>query len=213
LVSKDIEHRVELGDARNLGWLDDESVHLVCTSPPYSALKAYPARQGQLGNIADYEDFLDQLDRVWAECQRVLVPGGRICSVVGDICLSRRVAGRHHVLPLAADIQVRARRQGLDNLTPIRWLKVANVRLEASRSSRFLGKPNQPNGIVKNDIEQILFLRASPATASQAPNKALAPRSRLTSTPRSSLLSGPTSPERSAAWATQRPIRSRSLDA
>ncbi|MSQ36432.1 MAG: site-specific DNA-methyltransferase [Dehalococcoidia bacterium] len=48
---------------------------------------------------------------------------------------------------------------GFDCLTPIRWLKVANIALEASRSSRFLGKPNLPNGIVKSDIEQILFLR------------------------------------------------------
>jgi site-specific DNA-methyltransferase (adenine-specific) len=63
------------------------------------------------------------------------------------------------VLPLSADIQVRARSVGLDALTPIRWLKVANIKLEASNSSRFLGKPNLPNGVIKNDIEHILFLR------------------------------------------------------
>ena len=73
--------------------------------------------------------------------------------------MSRRQGGRHHVLPLTADIQVRARQLGLDCLTPIRWLKVANIALEASRSARYLCKPNLPNGIVKNDIEQILFLR------------------------------------------------------
>jgi len=63
------------------------------------------------------------------------------------------------VLPLAADIQVRGQKIGLDNLTPIRWLKVANITLEASKSARYLGKPNLPNGIVKNDVEHILFLR------------------------------------------------------
>ncbi len=63
------------------------------------------------------------------------------------------------MLPLSGDIQVRARHIGLDNLTPIRWLKVANVSLEASKSSRYLGKPNLPNGVVKNDLEHILFLR------------------------------------------------------
>ena len=76
-----------------------------------------------------------------------------------DVCISRRTGGKHHVLPLAGDIQVRARRIGFDNLNPIRWLKVTNIRLEASGSSRFLGKPNLPNGIIKNDIETILFLR------------------------------------------------------
>ena len=152
-------HEIRLGDARDLDWIEDASVHLVCTSPPYGMLKEYPRGDGQLGNIPDYDTFLDELDKVWAECLRVLVPGGRVACVVGDICLSRRSAGRHHVLPLSADIQVRARQIGLDCLTPILWLKVANIALEASSSSRYLGKPNLPNGIVKNDIEHILFLR------------------------------------------------------
>jgi len=121
-----------LGDARRLSFLQAASVHLVVTSPPYGSLKAYPERPGQLGNMDSYARFLDELDQVWTECERVLVPGGRACIVVGDVCLSRRRAGRHHVLPLAADIQVRARTRGLDVLTPIMWLKVANITLEAS---------------------------------------------------------------------------------
>jgi len=158
-------HLVVQGDARDLSWLDDGSVHLVVTSPPYGLLKTYADVPGQLGNGADptnidaYEEFLTELDLCWRECARVLVPGGRICCIVGDVCLSRRAAGRHHVLPLPSDIQVRARGLGLDNLTPIRWLKVANIKLEASLSSWYLGKPNLPGGIVKNDIETIVMLR------------------------------------------------------
>lgn len=152
-------HLVKLGDARDLSWLNDSSVHLVVTSPPYGSLKEYPGAPGQLGNMDSYEAFLVELDKVWRECHRVLVPGGRIACVVGDVCISRRQGGRHYVLPLSADIQVRGRELGFDALTPIRWLKVANIALEASRSSRFLGKPNLPNGIVKNDLEHILFLR------------------------------------------------------
>jgi site-specific DNA-methyltransferase (adenine-specific) len=152
-------HRIWQADARCLGFLDDESVQLVVTSPPYGNLKEYPKSEGQLGNIPSYEDFLRQLDLVWEEVARVLVKGGRACVVVGDVCLSRRRAGRHHVLPLAADIQVRARRFGLDVLTPIIWLKVANISLEASRSSRFLGKPYLPGGVIKNDRETIILLR------------------------------------------------------
>ncbi len=152
-------HMVYEGDARSLAAITTESVHLICTSPPYGSLKTYPDHDAQLGNIASYEVFLDELDKVWAECLRILVPGGRVACVVGDVCVSRRAGGRHYVLPLSGDLQVRARKLGFDNLTPIRWLKVANIKLEASRSSRFLGKPNLPNGIVKNDIEHILFFR------------------------------------------------------
>ena len=153
------QHHVVQGDARDLSFIPSKSVHLVVTSPPYAMLKEYHDVPGQLGNMPVYEEFLDELDRVWRECLRILVPGGRIACVVGDVCISRREGGRHHVLPLSADIQVRARHLGFDNLTPIRWLKVANIKLEASKSSRFLGKPNLPNGIVKNDLEHILFLR------------------------------------------------------
>lgn len=153
------KHAIHLGDARDLSFIATESVHLVLTSPPYGALVHYSDSVNQLGNIQSYELFLEELDKVWGECFRIVVPGGRVACVVGDICLSRKRTGRHHVLPLSADIQVRARRIGFDSLTPIRWLKVANIKLEASSSSRFLGKPNLPNGVVKNDVEHILFLR------------------------------------------------------
>lgn len=153
-------HRIILGDCRSMPEIEDESAHLVVTSPPYANLKQYaPGNPDQLGDIDDYEHFLDQLDRVWRECHRILVPGGRICCVVGDVNVARSKGGRHYVLPLAGDIRVRARRLGLDHLQGIVWYKVANIKLEASRSSRYLGKPNLPNGIVKNDIEHIVFLR------------------------------------------------------
>jgi modification methylase len=156
---KERSHAIRQGDARDLSSIESKSVHLVCTSPPYGSLKEYPDHPDQLGNMEDYDEFLDELDAVWAECLRILVPGGRVACVVGDVCISRRKGGRHYVLPLSADIQVRARHIGFDNLTPIRWLKVANLKLEASKSGRYLGKPNLPNGIVKNDLEHILFLR------------------------------------------------------
>jgi modification methylase len=155
------KHRLRLGDARDLSWLPSGSVHLVVTSPPYWILKEYNEHPEQLGNIENYEKFLDELDKAWRECARVLVPGGRICCVVGDVCIPRRKnGGRHWVAPLHADIQVRSRAIGLDNLTPILWHKIANGATEAiGNGSGYYGKPYQPNGVVKNDVEYILFLR------------------------------------------------------
>ncbi|HZS82299.1 MAG TPA: site-specific DNA-methyltransferase [Stellaceae bacterium] len=154
-------HRVMIGDARRLTSVPDQSVHLIVTSPPYFNLKPYASEAdgAQLGRLQSYEAFLDELDKVWAECYRVLVPGGRICCVVGDVLVPRR-AGRHHVLPLPADIQVRSRRCGLDNLTPIFWFKIGNRTNEAGGgSSGFYGKPYQPGAVIKNDHEHILMLR------------------------------------------------------
>jgi DNA modification methylase len=154
-------HQLFLGDSQEvLTSLPDESVHLIVTSPPYWTLKPYPDRPGQLGLIADYEAFLDELDHIWRECFRLLVPGGRLIIVVGDVCLPRRRFGRHVVFPLHASIQERCRRIGFDNLAPIIWYKIANAQLEAAgHSGSFLGKPYEPNAIIKNDIEFILFQR------------------------------------------------------
>jgi site-specific DNA-methyltransferase (adenine-specific) len=151
-----------VGDARDLALIPSESVHLVVTSPPYFNLKPYASDAGgrQLGRINDYEAFLDELDRVWSECVRVLVPGGRICCVIGDILIPRRADGRHRVLPLPADIQSRSRKIGLDNLTPIMWFKIGNRSVEARRKcSIYLGKPYQPGAIIKSDHEHIVMLR------------------------------------------------------
>jgi site-specific DNA-methyltransferase (adenine-specific) len=155
-------HRVLMGDARDLSDIDDESVHLVVTSPPYFDLKPYAsdASGRQLGRLHDYDRFLAELDRVWLECKRVLVPGGRICCIIGDVLIPRKVDGRHRVLPLPADIQSRSRALGLDNLTPILWFKIGNRTNEAGGgSSGYYGKPYQPGAIIKNDHEHILLLR------------------------------------------------------
>jgi len=152
-------HRLILADARNMSFLSDESIHLVVTSPPYWTLKNYEPNPNQLGHVEDYEEFLDALRSTWGECLRVLVPGGRLVCVVGDVCLSRREYGRHLVMPLHADICVICRQLGFDNLNPIIWHKIANARYEVSNGSTFLGKPYEPNAIIKNDIEFILMQR------------------------------------------------------
>ena len=153
-------HVLRLGDARDLSWISASSVHLVLTSPPYWTLKKYNDHPDQLGDIQDYDAFLDELDKVWHHCYRVLVEGGRVVCVVGDVCIARRRnKGRHLVIPLHADISVRARRIGFDYLTPIFWHKIANASYEVENGSSFLGKPFEPNAIIKNDIEYILMLR------------------------------------------------------
>ncbi len=153
-------HQLKQGDARDLSWIPDGSVHLVVTSPPYWTLKDYVPNPSQMGAIEDYNKFLDQLDRVWRECYRVLAPGGRVCCIVGDVCVPRKKMGRHFVTPLHADIQVRSIKCGFDNLTPIFWHKISNGMTEAEgNGAGYYGKPYQPGGIVKNDIEYILFLR------------------------------------------------------
>lgn len=154
------QHDLCLRDSRYMDFLDPESVHLVICSPPYWTLKEYRKSNGQLGEVADYEEFLTELDYVWSHCYRALVPGGRLIIVVGDVCLSRRRnKGRHTVVPLHASIQEHCRKLGFDNLQGIFWHKIANAAYEVENGSGFLGKPYEPNAVIKNDVEYILMQR------------------------------------------------------
>ena len=153
-------HFLYLGDAREMSSIKPESVHLVLTSPPYWTLKEYRDSEGQLGHVEDYDQFLQELDKVWSHCFEALVPGGRLICVVGDVCLSRREnGGRHTVVPLHSSIQEHCRELGFDNLAPIIWHKISNAAYEVEGGSTFLGKPYEPNSVIKNDIEFILMER------------------------------------------------------
>ena len=160
VVEVPTRHWLLRGDSRDAP-LRPESIHLVVTSPPYWILKEYRRSAGQLGWIDDYEEFLAQLDRVWRSCHTALVPGGRLICIVGDVCLARRKnQGRHTVVPLHASIQEHCRELGFDNLAPIIWSKIANAAHEVERGAGgFLGKPYEPNAVIKNDLEFILMQR------------------------------------------------------
>jgi len=156
------EHELYQSDSRDLSFIDDESLHLVVTSPPYFNIKDYENGTGgedQLGDIDAYEHFNDQIDQVWKECYDKLVPGGRMVVVVGDVLRSRSEHGRHRVIPLHATIQEHCIEIGYDNLAPIIWYKIGNASLESGANARFLGKPYEPGAVVKNDIEYILLFR------------------------------------------------------
>lgn len=154
-------HDLYRRDSRKINFLAPESVHLVVTSPPYWTLKDYNVSEGQMGYIEDYDKFVGELDRVWKACFDALVPGGRLVCVVGDVCLSRRKnKGEHLVMPLHASIQEHCRALGFNNLSPIIWHKIANAVYEATgNGGGFLGKPYEPNAVIKNDIEFILMER------------------------------------------------------
>jgi len=155
-------HDLYQRDARDLSMIDDESVNLVVTSPPYFNLKDYENGTGgddQLGDIDEYEQFNEQIDQVWKQCYEKLTPGGRMCVVVGDVLRSRSEHGRHRVLPLHATIQEHCIDIGFDNLAPIIWYKIGNASLESGGNARFLGKPYEPGAVIKNDIEYVLLFR------------------------------------------------------
>jgi len=77
------KHKIIIGDSRNMAELNNESVHLIITSPPYWQIKDY-GDKNQIGFNDSYEEYIENLNKVWAECYRVLYPGCRFCINIGD---------------------------------------------------------------------------------------------------------------------------------
>lgn len=154
-----MKHELYVADAREMSFIPDESVHLVTTSPPYWNIKDYSGPEdAQIGSMNDYQEFIGSLYEVWDECHRVLIPGGRMVCVVGDVMMSRKKFGRHFSVPLHADIARGCVDLGFDYLSPIIWYKISNISFEYGKNN-YLGTPYAPNGIIKNEIEYILLFR------------------------------------------------------
>ncbi len=69
---------IYIGDSRCMKEIDDESVNLIITSPPYGALKDYDS-DSQIGLNQSYSEYIKSLNAVWKECIRVLAPDGKLC--------------------------------------------------------------------------------------------------------------------------------------
>lgn len=82
-------HTLIIGDSRNLSLIEDNSVHLIVTSPPYWQLKDYGS-ENQIGFHDSYEDYINNLNLVWSECFRILHPGCRMCINIGDQFADRK---------------------------------------------------------------------------------------------------------------------------
>lgn len=85
----DYINKVYFKDARKMTELPDNSVQLIVTSPPYFNIKDYSLDgyqknkktqkvSGQIGDIADYQKYIDEMVLVWKECERVLKPNGKL---------------------------------------------------------------------------------------------------------------------------------------
>jgi DNA modification methylase len=92
-----IKDKILTGDARRMDEVDDSSVALVVTSPPYFAGKEYEESLGEGHIPASYLDYLGMLSDVFAECVRTLEPGGRIAVNVANL-------GRKPYRSLSADV-------------------------------------------------------------------------------------------------------------
>lgn len=76
-------HKIIIGDSRCMKEIQEESVHLIITSPPYWQLKDY-GNEKQIGFNDTCEDYINNLNLVWRECYKALHKDCRLCNNIGD---------------------------------------------------------------------------------------------------------------------------------
>lgn len=154
-------HRVHAGDARALAPLADASVALVVTSPPYPMIAMWDGLFSALDPAAPHPTHAPAaafeaqhrvLDAVWAECHRVLVPGGMLCVNIGDA--TRTLGGEFRLWSNHARVLRAAEALGFAVLPDILWRKPTNA------PNKFMGSGMLPGGAyVTYEHEYILVLR------------------------------------------------------
>ena len=116
------KHLIINGDSRYMGELNDESVHLVITSPPYWQLKDYSTRN-QIGYHENYETYINNLNIVWKQCYRVLDNGCCLCINIGDQFVRSVYYGRYKVISICTEIIKFCESIGFDYMGAIIWQK------------------------------------------------------------------------------------------
>jgi len=151
------KHKVINGDSRIMNELDNESVHLIVTSPPYWQLKDY-GTDNQIGFHDSYENYINNLNLVWNECNRVLHNGCRLCINIGDQFARSVYYGRYKVIPIRTEIIKFCETIGLDYMGAIIWQKATTM--NTSGGASIMGSfPYPRNGIIKLDYEFILIFK------------------------------------------------------
>lgn len=151
------QHKIVFGDSRKMSQIADKSVQLIITSPPYWQLKDY-GTDDQIGFNNSYEEYINNLNLVWKECDRVLAPGCRLCINIGDQFARSVYYGRYKVIPIRTEIIRFCETLGMDYMGAIIWQKTTTM--NTSGGGAIMGSfPYPRNGILKMDYEFILLFK------------------------------------------------------
>jgi len=143
--------------SENMKEIENDSIDLIITSPPYGQIKDYNSKN-QIGYGEEFSDYFSRLKRVWEECHRVLTPQRRCCINIGDQYLRAKDYERYRVLPIAGKITQDFLDIGFDFMGDIIWKKVSTTNTTGGCS--LMGSLFYPgNGMVTYDYEHILIFK------------------------------------------------------
>lgn len=149
--------KIIVGDSRKMIEVEDKSIDLIVTSPPYWHIKDYGV-PGQIGYGQSLHEYLKDLYRVWKECYRVLKPGRRLCINIGDQFARSIIYGRYKIIPLHAEFIAQCEEIGFDYMGAIIWQK--KTTMNTTGGANVMGSyPYPPNGMIEIDYEFILIFK------------------------------------------------------
>lgn len=158
--------KVIIGDSRKMIEVNDNSIDLIVTSPPYWHIKDYGVEK-QIGYGQSLHEYLKDLYRVWKECYRILKPGRRMCINIGDQFARSIIYERYKVIPLHAEFIAQCEGIGFDYMGSIIWQK--KTTMNTTGGANVMGSyPYPPNGMVEIDYEFILIFK-KPGNSPKAP--------------------------------------------
>ena len=158
------------GDSRDLSSVEDESVSLIVSSPPYWNKADYGKGSVNIGNVSGYRRFLEEIRPVFEECFRVLQPGRKCCLVTANV--NQHTDHGLLTFPLAADFGVILREIGFVMVTEVIWSKDGTGGRWGSANAQrpiFGSYPYPPNFLFKNVHEYILVFSKPPSKKSKGP--------------------------------------------
>ncbi|MHA2429742.1 MAG: DNA methyltransferase [Promethearchaeota archaeon] len=143
--------------SEKMGEIEDSSIQLIITSPPYGQIKNYGSKD-QIGFFDSFEDYFQRLKNVWIECFRVLEPQSRMVINIGDQYLRTTDYGRYRILSIQSKIIEDCQKIGFDFLGDIIWQKVSTTNTTGGCS--LMGSIFYPrNGLLTYDYEHILIFK------------------------------------------------------
>lgn len=153
------DYRVVIGDSREMAEVNDRSIHLIVTSPPYPMVAIWDDFFTEV-SASTYDAMHEYLNQVWREVERVLVPGGIACINIGDATRTRD--GLFHLYPNHSRIIENFEKLGFVTLPYVLWKK-PTTKPHYKGKGAFLGSGFlPPNAYVTLDMEYILIFRKGP---------------------------------------------------
>jgi DNA modification methylase len=149
--------KIIIGDSRKMIEIENDSVHLVVTSPPYWSIKNYGIKN-QIGYGQTLHEYLKDLYRIWRESYRVLEAGRRLIINIGDQFARSIIYGRYKIIPLHSEIIAQCEDIGFDYMGSIIWQK--KTTMNTTGGANVMGSyPYPPNGMIEIDYEHILIFK------------------------------------------------------